>query len=112
MQSFNYGTTASNEITSLGTVGTRQLANTNYGICVEMAPGYCSIEWSPVSANSFTVSNDSVAESLLAGAPTVNGTECRYDFVIIPNAYVDNAAVNADRFCGNTLPTVVSKWCL
>lgn len=38
--------------------GTRQIANTNYGVCVRMAQGYCGIEWSQTAPNSFTVSGD------------------------------------------------------
>jgi hypothetical protein len=40
--------------------GTRQLANTNYGVCVRMAQGYCSIQWqqNPSDPYSFTVSGD------------------------------------------------------
>jgi hypothetical protein len=40
--------------------GTRQLVNTNYGVCVRMAPGYCSIQWqqNPSDRYSFTVSGD------------------------------------------------------
>jgi len=42
------------------TYGTRQLTNTNYGVCVRMAAGYCSIQWQQNSNDpySFTVSGD------------------------------------------------------
>lgn len=39
-------------------LGTRQIANTNYGVCVRMAQGYCAIEWSQTNPNSFSVSGD------------------------------------------------------
>lgn len=39
-------------------LGTRQIANTNYGICVRMSQGYCAIEWSQTNSNSFSVSGD------------------------------------------------------
>lgn len=43
--------------------GTRQLSNLNYGVCIQMVPGYCSIEWtqSVIDKYSFTVSGDTEA---------------------------------------------------
>lgn len=43
--------------------GTRQLAELNYGVCVQMLPGYCSIEWTQSVGDkySFTVSGDTEA---------------------------------------------------
>lgn len=38
--------------------GTRQMVNLNYGVCIRMALGYCSIEWSQSDNASFTVSGD------------------------------------------------------
>ncbi|KAJ8970582.1 hypothetical protein NQ314_001106 [Rhamnusium bicolor] len=47
--SFNYGETINGALVTLpdGTTrpGSRQIANLNYGICVDMLPGYCSIQW-------------------------------------------------------------------
>jgi hypothetical protein len=52
-----------------GTYGTRQIANTNYGVCVQAALGYCSIQWTQNSNDlySFTVSGDTggIATTLL-----------------------------------------------
>jgi len=52
-----------------GIYGTRQTANTNYGVCVQAAPGYCSIQWTqnPNDPYSFTVSGDTggIAPTLL-----------------------------------------------
>jgi len=39
-------------------IGTRQMVNHRYGVCVRMALGYCSIEWSQVNTVSFSVSGD------------------------------------------------------
>lgn len=39
-------------------IGTRQLVNNRYGVCVRMALGYCSIEWSQMNRFSFSVSGD------------------------------------------------------
>lgn len=52
--------TANKKIADIGGPGTREIANLNYGVCVQMAPGYCSIEWSqnPADRYSFTVSGD------------------------------------------------------
>lgn len=52
-----------------GISGTRQIVNTNYGVCVQTAHGYCSIRWTqdPNDPYSFTVSGDTggIAPSLL-----------------------------------------------
>ena len=52
-----------------GISGTRQIVNTNYGVCVQAADGYCSIQWTqdPNDPYSFTVSGDTggIAPSLL-----------------------------------------------
>ncbi|KAJ9585755.1 hypothetical protein L9F63_002450, partial [Diploptera punctata] len=48
---------------------TREIANLNYGVCIKMAPNYCTIQWSQSSgdAYSFTVSGDTggIATDLL-----------------------------------------------
>lgn len=108
VQSFNYGTTDNGELSSQFTTGTRQLVNQNYGVCVAMEPGYCSIVWSQSQINSFTVSNDTEADADIIGTPlaSVGGLNCSYDFVIIPHPYVDTIPLNYDRFCGNGLPIV------
>jgi hypothetical protein len=43
-----------------GLQGTRQIANITYGVCVQAALGYCSIQWTQNSIDpySFTVSGD------------------------------------------------------
>lgn len=118
VQSFNYGATISGSVVDIGNnmtrPGTRQLANQNYGICVQMQPGYCSIQWSQSgdSLNSFTVSGNTTDEIVLNGvlSGTV-GENCTTDFVVIPNpTYVNGTAAEGDRFCGNMLPTVTSEF--
>lgn len=119
VNSFNYGTTLSGGLVinpmNMTRPGTRQLVNENYGVCVQMLPGYCAIEWSQgPDDTSFTVSNDTAftdASSVgLPGNP-VFGTMCTMDFVVIPNpVFTNGTAVGADRFCGNMLPTVISKF--
>jgi hypothetical protein len=117
VNSFNYGTTLSGALVTnpmnMTRPGTRQLANENYGVCVQMQPGYCSIQWSQgPDSTSFTVSNDTaLTEASSVGLPgnSVIGTMCDTDFVVIPNPYYPNGtAVGADRFCGNQFPTVTS----
>lgn len=39
--------------------GTRQIQNLNYGVCIDVALGYCGIEWSQLDLNSFSISGDS-----------------------------------------------------
>lgn len=118
--SFNYGSTVSGALitdTETGTTypGTRELANLNYGVCIAMAPGYCSIQWSQSSGDvySFTVTNSTIGLSVDPGLPadSIIGENCTTDFVVIPNPYYSNGtAVLGDRFCGNEFPTVTSKF--
>lgn len=39
-------------------VGTREMANLNYGVCVRKAAGYCAVRWSATDTNSFSVSGN------------------------------------------------------
>lgn len=119
VNSFNYGTTLSGSIVNIGMnmtrPGTRELANLNYGVCVQMQPGYCSIQWSQGSdSTSFTVSGNTALDAVpppgLPSDPIV-GTNCTTDYVVIPNpTYVATGTpVNGDRFCGNQFLPVTSK---
>lgn len=110
VRSFNYGTTESSARNSIGATGTRQLVNQNYGICIGMLPGYCSIVWSQSAYNSFTVSSDTEAVYALLGTDVgIYGDECLTDFVVVPAPYLSNGTLfYADRFCGNYFPTVES----
>ncbi|XP_044758514.1 uncharacterized protein LOC123316484 [Coccinella septempunctata] len=103
--SFNYGaSTAINPATNL--LGTRELVNENYGICVAMSPGYCSIEWSACSDSSFIVSDNDAA---LNPPRPLFGEDCDADFVVIPNPFFPNGtAAPSDRICGNRFPTVIT----
>lgn len=106
--SFNYGTTQNPRAPI---IGTRQIANTNYGVCVRMAQGYCSIEWSQTNSNSFTVSGDTGAiDPTLIGTMDAaeQGTDCTKDFVIVPHPFENGAAVDTERFCGNGFVTKTS----
>ncbi|KAL3284177.1 hypothetical protein HHI36_018343 [Cryptolaemus montrouzieri] len=102
VRSFNYGTTGN-------AVATRQLTNQNYGVCIAMQPGYCSINWSqtPGDQYSFTVTGDTptsvTAGTISTNAAAVIGAICTTDYVVIPNpTFTDTAAAaNVDRFCGN-----------
>lgn len=116
VKSFNYGQTAASGTLVTNATGTRELANLNYGVCIEMQPGYCSIEWSQTSGDpySFTVTNDTITATgdgtVGTTAASLIGSNCTTDFVVIPNPYYTNGtAVNSDRFCGNGFPDVVSK---
>lgn len=117
VRSLNYGQTASSVINANGVIGTNQIANTNYGICVAMTPGYCSITWSPVASDlySFTVSGDTTAAiidgTIATSAAYLNGTNCTGDFIIIPNGSVNGVPTLVDRYCGNGLPAITSKFC-
>lgn len=51
------------ELAVAAPIGTREIANLDYSVCVRPAAGYCSIEWSQPSDEpySFTVSGDTSA---------------------------------------------------
>ncbi|XP_050301592.1 uncharacterized protein LOC126739816 [Anthonomus grandis grandis] len=116
VRSFNYGTQINGAVVSYGNgttvAGTRQLANTNYGICVYMQPGYCSIQWDQSSdSTSFTVTNNTALAEVVDGLPSqpIVAGNCTTDFVVIPNPiYVNGTAANTDRFCGNQFDSVIT----
>ncbi|KAJ3636082.1 hypothetical protein MTP99_008921 [Tenebrio molitor] len=106
VNSFNYGTSGNEIDPTTGLPGTRELVNENYGVCIAMIPGYCSIEWSATSDNSFVVSGDLGALDMVS----LTGSDCSSDFVVIPDpSYANGSEVNSDRFCGTAFPTVVSS---
>ncbi|KAG5898250.1 hypothetical protein JTB14_029628 [Gonioctena quinquepunctata] len=100
--SFNYGVGSNVIDSTTGLPGTRQLVNQNYGICVNMLPGYCSIQW---SSNGFIVTGIPGA-----GFDALTNGDCTTDFIVIPNpSYSNGTAVNSDRFCGTSLNTVTTS---
>nr|XP_050847063.1 uncharacterized protein LOC127062600 isoform X1 [Vespula vulgaris] len=106
--SFNYGTTVNSRSPM---VGTREMVNLNYGVCVRMALGYCSIQWSQSDINSFSISGDtSTLDPTIIGTSAVaeSGLDCIDDFVIIPNPSEDGIPDNTERFCGNAFITKTS----
>ncbi|XP_018563924.1 uncharacterized protein LOC108905523 [Anoplophora glabripennis] len=107
VNSFNYGSAGSQ-------LGTRQLVNENYGVCVAMLAGYCGIQWSQSGgAYSFTVTNNTYTNvgtgTIGTDAAAILGSNCTTDFVVIPAPiYINDTLVNTDRFCGNGFPTLIS----
>nr|CAH7743150.1 unnamed protein product [Callosobruchus chinensis] len=96
------------------TLGSRQIANENYGVCIGMVPGHCSIQWSQSSGEttSFSMSNDTATAAVIGGLPSngLLGENCTTDYVVIPNPYfVNGTSVNVDRFCGNLFPTIITS---
>ncbi|XP_039963800.1 uncharacterized protein LOC120776840 [Bactrocera tryoni] len=111
VSSFNYDSAANSLANSIGVAGTRQIANQQYGICVRMGAGICSITWSQVSSDaySFTLTNDvGVIDPSLLGTSTVQSQDCTTDFIIIPNPTQNGAALASDRFCGLGLVSTTS----
>ncbi|CAH0546078.1 unnamed protein product [Brassicogethes aeneus] len=105
VNSFNYGTTLNAINPQTGEPGTKELVFENYGVCISMAPGYCSIEWSQAGPNSFITTGSPSEEP-----GTYPPDECLSDFVVIPNPYYPNGtAVGGDRFCGTAFPTVITS---
>ncbi|EDS35496.1 conserved hypothetical protein [Culex quinquefasciatus] len=114
--SFNYGVAANPAMNAMGLPGTRQLALSNYGICIQNAATYCSITYSLPATEpyAFTLTSDvtTIAPAMLGTAAVgAQGTACTTDFLVIPNP----VGIAADRFCGaglgattsNTLPFVL-----
>ncbi|XP_026727910.1 uncharacterized protein LOC113494008 [Trichoplusia ni] len=107
INSFNYGTAANTLLSASLVTGTRQIANLNYGICIRMEAGYCTIRYNQVANDvfSFTVTGDvEGADNTVLGTAlgALNNGNCLTDFVVIPNPVVvaTGVAVNTDRFCG------------
>ncbi|XP_042869490.1 uncharacterized protein LOC122251539 [Penaeus japonicus] len=109
VESFNFDNAAPTDAT-----GTRQIANQDYGICVEMEDGYCGIIWernSTIGDNSFTVSgNVPGTDPTLIGTAAAGstGAACTTDYVIIPGGVDDNQN-SVDRFCGLGFPNSVTS---
>lgn len=89
------------------------MVNNRYGVCVRMALGYCSIEWSQVDTLSFSVSGGTGSiDPNIIGTPLVaesNG-DCLTDFVIVPDPRENGVLVNTDRFCGNGFVTKTCEY--
>ena len=49
VRGFNYAPSSNGNPNSIGVQGSRQIASLNYGACVRMAPGQCTITWAIVS---------------------------------------------------------------
>ncbi|KAK0081836.1 hypothetical protein PV326_007475 [Microctonus aethiopoides] len=112
--SFNYGTTTNPRRRyfplNFPFPGTRQIQNLNYGVCIDVALGYCGIEWSQLDSNSFSISGDSGNIDSAAGIDSsVSGAECDHNYVIIPNPFADGIRYTTDRFCGNAFQTKTSS---
>ncbi|XP_076315452.1 uncharacterized protein LOC143227985 [Tachypleus tridentatus] len=74
----------------------RHLGNLNYLICVKQKAGFCRIRW---TAETFEISGSK--NKARRGA-----SSCKYDYVIIPNAFGEMDTTSYDRFCGKRLNTI------
>jgi len=101
------------------TDGTREIADLDYGVCVQMADGYCGIIWERNTTGDnygFSVSSDvgALAPTLI-GDPAASsiGSDCTTDYVVIPGGvYTDTTTsteVQNDRFCGAGFPDSVTS---
>lgn len=114
VKSFNYGSGANNNLNTIGVDGTRQLINTNYGICVRTGASSCSITWAQASGDmySFTVTDDiGAVDPTLLGTTAVQSQTCTTDYVIIPRPSQEGVLLPSDRFCGLGLGETTSKLC-
>ncbi|XP_070501537.1 uncharacterized protein [Chironomus tepperi] len=112
ISSFNYDSAGSGQLNNMGMQGTRQIANLAYGSCILAQPGMCSITWSLPGTDifAFSLTNDvgAVIPSIL-GSVQVQSQVCQTDFVVIPNAQQNGAAMPSDRFCGLGLAPTTSN---
>lgn len=118
------------EIVSKGKAGTLQLhlADQNYRVCIMQQTGFCSIRWTPKSAQSFIMTGNFILASVAIGTAdgwinaytgakaggavdTATDVACA-DYVVIPGgeyaAVGTIAAGQSDRYCGGTFSTVTS----
>lgn len=112
VKSLNYGVGSNNNLNSIGVEGSRQIANSRYGICVRAAATSCSITWTTATADiyAFTLTDDvSVVDLSLLGTEALQSQICTTDYVIIPNPVQNSAALGSDRFCGLGLAETTSK---
>ncbi|XP_034942135.1 uncharacterized protein [Chelonus insularis] len=110
--SFNYDLATNPRVLMPGQVpGTRQMSYLNYGVCVRMAAGYCTIEWSQADSSSFSISGDSGSIDTTDDSDYADsGETCDHNFVIVPNpSTVTGVRYNTDRFCGNSFQTKQSS---
>uniref|UniRef100_A0A182I6N7 CUB domain-containing protein n=1 Tax=Anopheles arabiensis TaxID=7173 RepID=A0A182I6N7_ANOAR len=110
ISSLNYGLGENPALNTIGARGSRQLANTNYGICIRPAAAKCSVSYSlpPNDRYAFTLSDNAIVidPTLLGSAMlSATGAACTTDFIIIPNP----TGLTADRFCGLGFPGVTSS---
>ncbi|XP_061502776.1 uncharacterized protein LOC1270166 isoform X2 [Anopheles gambiae] len=110
ISSLNYGLGENPALNTVGARGSRQLANTNYGICIRPAAAKCSVSYSlpPNDRYAFTLSDNAIVidPTLLGSAMlSATGAACSTDFIIIPNP----TGLTADRFCGLGFPGVTSS---
>ncbi|EAA04046.4 AGAP006913-PA [Anopheles gambiae str. PEST] len=111
ISSLNYGLGENPALNTVGARGSRQLANTNYGICIRPAAAKCSVSYSlpPNDRYAFTLSDNAIVidPTLLGSAMlSATGAACTTDFIIIPNP----TGLTADRFCGLGFPGVTCKY--
>ncbi|XP_058066210.1 uncharacterized protein LOC131215831 [Anopheles bellator] len=115
ISSWNYGLGANPALTSVGTRGSRQIMNTNYGICIRTNAGQCSITYALPNNDvyAFTITGDASAidpTMVGGGAVGLNGAACTTDYIIIPNPVVPGVAGTfVDRFCGLGLYSVTTS---
>lgn len=113
IRSFNYSPSPNALQNSIGVDGTRQIANLNYGICIQ-AGAACSITYSVLSSDiySFTLTGDvGAVDPALLSTGTLQEQQCTTDFVIIPNPSQGGVLLTtgSDRFCGLGLNPTTSE---
>ncbi|KAK7065391.1 hypothetical protein SK128_015792 [Halocaridina rubra] len=113
VQSFNYDV-AVPVVTPPAITGTRQIANQDYGVCIQKAAGYCGIVWerdANAGGYSFTVSgNVEALQPGLEGTPdaSAKGDLCTDDYIVIPGG-IDDLDIRNDTYCGLGFPKFVTS---
>ncbi|XP_050737868.1 uncharacterized protein LOC127009124 [Eriocheir sinensis] len=111
VRSFNYDESPSARDAG-GVTGTRQIANNDYGVCVEMAEDNCGIVWTRNTSGGqygYSVSGNAnmVLRSIIGTRDASSiGDQCTTDYVLIPGGKTDTGE-QVDRLCGLGFPDAV-----
>lgn len=105
--SFNYNSGESSNFNALGVIGSREIANLNYAICIRKEHSNCAIVYERPSSDryAFTVSGDVLSiDPVILGTVTVQEQNCLTDYIQIPTPFQKVNGVwtslATNRFCG------------
>ena len=117
--SFNYNSGESSSFNSLGVIGSRQIANLNYVICIRQHHLNCAIVYSRPTSDvyAFTLTGDAKSvDTAILGTAVLQEQTCTTDYIQIPTPFQKVGtvwtALALDRFCGLGFAPTLSKICV